>query len=153
MSHQSLLYPLIRVLPCPPRYESPSEDSSTAENSEHESTENEGPEPPARVLSPAECPQLRPPGAAVATTSLEGPQLSQESQRVPAPEVASGPDPEEEIRSVLWVGWHRRVSLICCCLGSGHAGFLSVGHSHSLWDKQHLTFSISHDLLNVFLSF
>lgn len=82
-------------------YESPSEDSSTAENSEHESTENEGPEPPARVLSPAECPQLRPPGAAVATTSLEGPQLSQESQRVPAPEVASGPDPEEEIRMDL----------------------------------------------------
>lgn len=89
------------------RYESSSEDSSTAENSEHESTENEGPEPPARVQSPADHPQLRPPGAAVAKTSLEGRQLSQESQRVPAAEVASGPDPEEEIRSVLWVGWHR----------------------------------------------
>lgn len=87
-------------------YESSSEDSSTAENSEHESTENEGPEPPARVLSPADCPQLRPPGAAVAKTSLEGRQLSQEPQHVPAAEVASGPDPEEEIRSVLWVGWH-----------------------------------------------
>lgn len=94
--------------PClsPLRYESSSEDSSTAENSEHESTENEGPEPPARVLSPADCPQLRPPGAAVAKTSLEGRQLSQEPQHVPAAEVASGPDPEEEIRSVLWVGWH-----------------------------------------------
>lgn len=82
-------------------YESSSEDSSTAENSEHESTENEGPEPPARVLSPADCPQLRPPGAAVAKTSLEGRQLSQEPQHMPAAEVASGPDPEEEIRMDL----------------------------------------------------
>lgn len=82
-------------------YESSSEDSSTAENSEHESTENEGPEPPARVLSTAERPQPRPPGAAVAKTSLEGRQLAQESQRVPAAEVASGPDPEEEIRMDL----------------------------------------------------
>lgn len=85
-------------------YESSSEDSSTAENSEHESTENEGPEPPARVLSPAVHSQLRPPGAAVAKTSLEGRQLSQESQEpqgLPAAEAASGPEPEEEIRMDL----------------------------------------------------
>lgn len=83
-------------------YESSSEDSSTAENSEHESTENEGPEPPpARVLSTAECPQLRPPGAVVAETSLEACQLPQEPQRVPAAEAASGPNAEEEIRMDL----------------------------------------------------
>ncbi|XP_055475188.1 KN motif and ankyrin repeat domain-containing protein 2-like [Psammomys obesus] len=80
-------------------YESSLEDSSTAENSEHESTENEGPEPPpARVLSTAECPQLRPLATAVAETSLEACQLPQEPQRVPAAEAASGPNAEEEIR-------------------------------------------------------
>lgn len=89
------------------RYESSSEDSSTAENSEHESTENEAPEPPVRVLSTAEGPQLRPLGPAVGKTSQDERQLSQESQRVPEAKVAPGPDPEEEIRSVLWVGWHQ----------------------------------------------
>lgn len=87
------------------RYESSSEDSSTAENfSDNESTENEAPEPEQRVPSVAEAPQLRPSGMAAAKTSGEECQLSQESPRAPAAEGASGSSSEEEIRSVFCVG-------------------------------------------------
>lgn len=92
-------------LPCPfllPRYESSSEDSSTAENfSDNESTENEAPEPGERVPSVVEAPQLRPTGTAVASTSREECQLSRESQHVPTAEEASQSSAEKEIRSVF----------------------------------------------------
>ncbi|KAM8763518.1 KN motif and ankyrin repeat domain-containing protein 2 isoform 1-T3 [Rhynchonycteris naso] len=82
--------------------ESSSEDSSTAENfSDNESTENEAPEPEARVLSVAEAPQPWPTGTAVARNSREECQLSRESQHVPTPEGASGSNVEEEIRMEL----------------------------------------------------
>ena len=92
---------------CPsflPRYESSSEDSSTAENfSDNESTENEAPEPEERVPSVVEAPQLRPSGTAAAKTSQEECQLPRESQHVPVAEAASGANAEEEIRSVFSV--------------------------------------------------
>nr|KAF6480486.1 KN motif and ankyrin repeat domains 2 [Molossus molossus] len=76
--------------------ESSSEDSSTAENfSDNESTENETPEPEARVPSVAKAPQLRPTGTAVAKNNREECQLSRESQHVPAAEGASGSNVEE----------------------------------------------------------
>lgn len=76
--------------------ESSSEDSSTAENfSDNESTENETPEPEARVPSVAEAPQLRPTGAAVAKNNREECQLSREAQHVPTAEGASGSNVEE----------------------------------------------------------
>uniref|UniRef100_A0A8D2G5V9 KN motif and ankyrin repeat domain-containing protein 2 n=1 Tax=Theropithecus gelada TaxID=9565 RepID=A0A8D2G5V9_THEGE len=85
-----------------PRYESSSEDSSTAENiSDNDSTENEAPEPRERVPSVAEAPQLRPAGTAVAKTSRQECQLSRESQHIPTAEGASGSNTEEEIRMEL----------------------------------------------------
>lgn len=82
--------------------ESSSEDSSTAENfSDNESTENEAPEPKARVPSVAEAPQLRPLGTTVTKNSREECQLSRESQHVPTAEGASGSNVEEEIRMEL----------------------------------------------------
>lgn len=88
-----------------PRYESSSEDSSTAENfSDNESTESEAPEPKEKVPSVAEAPQLRPSGTAVAKSSQEESQLSRESQQAPVAEGASGANAEEEIRSVFCVG-------------------------------------------------
>ena len=88
-----------------PRYESSSEDSSTAENfSDNESTENEAPEPEERVPSVVEAPQLRPKETAKAKTSREECQLSRESQQAPTAEGASGSSAEEEIRSVFCVG-------------------------------------------------
>ncbi|XP_036987275.2 KN motif and ankyrin repeat domain-containing protein 2 [Artibeus jamaicensis] len=82
--------------------ESSSEDSSTAENfSDNESTENEAPEPKARVPSVAEAPQLRPMGTTVTKKSREECQLSRESQHVPTAEGASGSNVEEEIRMEL----------------------------------------------------
>lgn len=76
--------------------ESSSEDSSTAENfSDNESTENETPEPEARVPSVAEAPPLRPTGTAAAKINQEECQLSRESQRVPTAEGASGSNVEE----------------------------------------------------------
>lgn len=92
-----------------PRYESSSEDSSTAENfSDNESTENEAPEPAERVPSVAEAPQLRPSGTAVAKSSQEERQPSGESQQLPVVEGAAGASAEEEIRSVFWGGGTRR---------------------------------------------
>ena len=88
-----------------PRYESSSEDSSTAENfSDNESTENEAPEPEERVPSVAEAPQLRPKETAKAKTSREESQLSQESLHTPTAEGASGSSAKNEIRSVFWMG-------------------------------------------------
>ncbi|XP_032025610.1 KN motif and ankyrin repeat domain-containing protein 2 isoform X1 [Hylobates moloch] len=85
-----------------PRYESSSEDSSTAENiSDNDSTENEAPEPRERVPSVAEAPQLRPAGTAVAKTSRQECQLSRESQHIPTAEGASGSNTEEEIKMEL----------------------------------------------------
>ncbi|XP_054418219.1 KN motif and ankyrin repeat domain-containing protein 2 isoform X2 [Pteronotus mesoamericanus] len=82
--------------------ESSSEDSSTAENfSDNESTENEAPEPKARVPSVAEAPQLRPTGTAVTKNSREECQLSRESQHVPTAAGASGSNVEKEIRMEL----------------------------------------------------
>ncbi|XP_017653790.1 KN motif and ankyrin repeat domain-containing protein 2 isoform X2 [Nannospalax galili] len=70
-------------------YESSSEDSSTAENfSDNESTENEAPEPPARVLTTAEGPQLRPLGP-TGKTSWQECQLSRESQMELSPDLIS----------------------------------------------------------------
>ncbi|KAB0392739.1 hypothetical protein E2I00_011953, partial [Balaenoptera physalus] len=84
------------------RYESSSEDSSTAENfSDNESTENEAPEPEERVPSVVEAPQLRPKETAKAKTSREECQLSRESQQAPTAEGASGSSAEEEIRMEL----------------------------------------------------
>ncbi|KAG8523221.1 KN motif and ankyrin repeat domain-containing protein 2, partial [Galemys pyrenaicus] len=83
------------------RYESSSEDSSTAENSDNESTENEAPEPEERVSSVAEAPQLRPSGTSVAKTSQQESQLSRESKHVSTAEGASGSNGEEEIRMEL----------------------------------------------------
>lgn len=86
------------------RYESSSEDSSTAENfSDNESTENEAPEPEERVPSVATAPLLRPPGTAAANPSRQECQLSRECQRVPAAAGASPSNEEEEIRSVSWM--------------------------------------------------
>lgn len=85
-----------------PRYESSSEDSSTAENfSDNDSTENEAPEPEERVPSVAEAPQLRPKETAKAKISREECQLSRESQQAPTAEGASGSSAEEEIRMEL----------------------------------------------------
>lgn len=85
-----------------PRYESSSEDSSTAENfSDNESTENEALEREERVASVAEAPQLRSKETAKAKTSREEYQLSQESQHVPTAEGALGSTAEEEIRMEL----------------------------------------------------
>ncbi|XP_066888889.1 KN motif and ankyrin repeat domain-containing protein 2 isoform X3 [Kogia breviceps] len=85
-----------------PRYESSSEDSSTAENfSDNESTENEAPEPEERVPSVLEAPQLRPKETAKAKISQEECQLSRESQQAPTAEGASGSSAEEEIRMEL----------------------------------------------------
>ncbi|XP_032482794.1 KN motif and ankyrin repeat domain-containing protein 2 isoform X1 [Phocoena sinus] len=82
-----------------PRYESSSEDSSTAENfSDNDSTENEAPEPEERVPSVVEAPQLRPKETAKAKISREECQLSRESQQAPTAEGASGSSAEEEIR-------------------------------------------------------
>ena len=84
------------------RYESSSEDSSTAENfSDNESTENEAAGPEERVPSVAEAPQLRPSGTVVAKTSQEECQPSQEPQHVLVEEGVSGANAEEEIRSVF----------------------------------------------------
>lgn len=84
------------------RYESSSEDSSTAENfSDNESTENEAAGPEERVPSVAEAPQLRPSGTAVAKTSQEECQPSREPQHVLVEEGVSGANAEEEIRSVF----------------------------------------------------
>uniref|UniRef100_A0A8D0TA60 KN motif and ankyrin repeat domain-containing protein 2 n=1 Tax=Sus scrofa TaxID=9823 RepID=A0A8D0TA60_PIG len=84
------------------RYESSSEDSSTAENfSDNESTENEALEREERVASVAEAPQLRSKETAKAKTSREEYQLSQESQHVPTAEGALGSTAEEEIRMEL----------------------------------------------------
>ncbi|XP_024601694.1 KN motif and ankyrin repeat domain-containing protein 2 isoform X3 [Neophocaena asiaeorientalis asiaeorientalis] len=81
------------------RYESSSEDSSTAENfSDNDSTENEAPEPEERVPSVVEAPQLRPKETAKAKISREECQLSRESQQAPTAEGASGSSAEEEIR-------------------------------------------------------
>ncbi|XP_025223682.1 KN motif and ankyrin repeat domain-containing protein 2 [Theropithecus gelada] len=94
----------LRSCHCTPawRYESSSEDSSTAENiSDNDSTENEAPEPRERVPSVAEAPQLRPAGTAVAKTSRQECQLSRESQHIPTAEGASGSNTEEEIRMEL----------------------------------------------------
>ncbi|XP_042638587.1 KN motif and ankyrin repeat domain-containing protein 2 [Orycteropus afer afer] len=83
-------------------YESSSEDSSTAENfSDNESTKSEAPEPEKRVSSVAEAPQLRPAGTAVAKTSHQEGQLSQESQDMLTAEGASGSNVEEESRMEL----------------------------------------------------
>ncbi|XP_030735626.1 KN motif and ankyrin repeat domain-containing protein 2 isoform X1 [Globicephala melas] len=85
-----------------PRYESSSEDSSTAENfSDNDSTENEAPEPEERVPSVVEAPQLRPKETAKAKISREECQLSRESQQAPTAEGASGSSAEEEIRMEL----------------------------------------------------
>ncbi|XP_059863770.1 KN motif and ankyrin repeat domain-containing protein 2 isoform X1 [Delphinus delphis] len=85
-----------------PRYESSSEDSSTAENfSDNDSTENEAPEPEERVPSVVEAPQLRPKEMAKAKISREECQLSRESQQAPTAEGASGSSAEEEIRMEL----------------------------------------------------
>ncbi|XP_047633066.1 KN motif and ankyrin repeat domain-containing protein 2 isoform X3 [Phacochoerus africanus] len=85
-----------------PRYESSSEDSSTAENfSDNESTENEALEREERVASVTEAPQLRSKETAKAKTSQEEYQLSQESQHVRTAEGASGSTAEEEIRMDL----------------------------------------------------
>ncbi|XP_047633067.1 KN motif and ankyrin repeat domain-containing protein 2 isoform X4 [Phacochoerus africanus] len=84
------------------RYESSSEDSSTAENfSDNESTENEALEREERVASVTEAPQLRSKETAKAKTSQEEYQLSQESQHVRTAEGASGSTAEEEIRMDL----------------------------------------------------
>ncbi|XP_026940843.1 KN motif and ankyrin repeat domain-containing protein 2 isoform X2 [Sagmatias obliquidens] len=84
------------------RYESSSEDSSTAENfSDNDSTENEAPEPEERVPSVVEAPQLRPKETAKAKISREECQLSRESQQAPTAEGASGSSAEEEIRMEL----------------------------------------------------
>uniref|UniRef100_A0A452EZN7 KN motif and ankyrin repeat domain-containing protein 2 n=1 Tax=Capra hircus TaxID=9925 RepID=A0A452EZN7_CAPHI len=84
------------------RYESSSEDSSTAENfSDNESTENEAPEPEERVPSVAEAPLLRPKETAKAKTSREESQLSQESLHTPTAEGASGSSAKNEIRMEL----------------------------------------------------
>ncbi|XP_072803835.1 KN motif and ankyrin repeat domain-containing protein 2 isoform X1 [Vicugna pacos] len=84
------------------RYESSSEDSSTAENfSDNESTENEAPEPEERIPSVAEAPQLRPKEVAKAKTSQEECQLSREPRHMPTAEGASGSNAEEEIRMEL----------------------------------------------------
>ncbi|XP_045445195.1 KN motif and ankyrin repeat domain-containing protein 2 isoform X1 [Pipistrellus kuhlii] len=71
--------------------ESSSEDSSTAENSDNDSTGNETPEPEAR-LPVAEAAPARPSGTAAAQE--EGPP-SRESERVPAAGGASGSNAEE----------------------------------------------------------
>ncbi|XP_012391240.1 KN motif and ankyrin repeat domain-containing protein 2 isoform X1 [Orcinus orca] len=85
-----------------PRYESSSEDSSTAENfSDNDSTENEAPEPEERVPSVVEAPQLRPKETEKAKISREDCQLSRESQQAPTAEGASGSSAEEEIRMEL----------------------------------------------------
>lgn len=92
-----------------PRCESSSEDSSTAENfSDNESTENETPEPEARVPGVAEAAPLRPPGTAAAKIPQEECQPAREAQRVPTAEGASGSN-VEEIRSVFWAGGRARV--------------------------------------------
>ncbi|XP_057566189.1 KN motif and ankyrin repeat domain-containing protein 2 isoform X2 [Hippopotamus amphibius kiboko] len=84
------------------RYESSSEDSSTAENfSDNESTENEAPELEERVPSVVEAPQLRPKETTKAKTSREEYQQSRESQQAPTAEGASGSSAEEEIRMEL----------------------------------------------------
>lgn len=87
-----------------PRYESSSEDSSTAENfSDSESTENEAPGPE-RVPRVAEAPQLRPKETVKAKTSREESPLNQESLRTPTAEGAAGSSAKDEIRSVFWAG-------------------------------------------------
>ncbi|XP_053439239.1 KN motif and ankyrin repeat domain-containing protein 2 isoform X3 [Nycticebus coucang] len=85
------------------RYESSSEDSSTAENiSDNDSTENEAPEPEEGIPSVAQATlQLMPGGPAAAKTSQQECQLSRESQHVPTAEGASGSNTEEEIRMEL----------------------------------------------------
>lgn len=90
------------ALPLLSRYESSSEDSSTAENFSDESTENEAPEPEERVPSVAAAPLLRSPGTAVANPSRQECQLSRECQHVPTAAGASPSNEEEEIRSVSW---------------------------------------------------
>lgn len=75
--------------------ESSSEDSSTAENSDNDSTGNETPEPEARVPAVAEAAPPRPAGTAAATAAPEERPPPREPERGPAAGGAWGSNAEE----------------------------------------------------------